>query len=829
VNELEILTRRFERERLARKQAEHILEVKALELYDANKALTRLNENLEQNIRQRTEELQKSEARYRNVIDQATDIIYSTDEEGYFTFINPRGSEAFGYSAAEIIGKRYIEFVPEKHRASLFQYYTELKEAERTDDYYEFPIVSKNGKQHWIGQKVNRVANEDGSYHYNAVARDITLRIQAEKELELARSALTKSEVKYRSVLENMDLGLMEVDLNGLITRVYERFCEMTGYQSAELIGKDAISTLVLPGYEDVLRREDQDRVEGKSNVYEVKIRKKNGEEIWVLISGAPFYNEQGDIIGSLGIHYNITDRKNLESSLAIAKEKAVTAQQAEQQFLANMSHEIRTPLNAIIGMTHLLRDSELDDKQRELVDILTNSADLLKGLVADILDISKINAGMAEINYSVFDLREAVMRLISTFQLRAEEKGIELTVRSDIDTDCWIYSDRQWINQIMINLISNAIKFTHEGHVVVTVSRIAIGQDKYQYSFEVQDSGIGIGEGELENIFTAFRQANSRVRKDFGGTGLGLSIASRLVSLMGGKLRAESTLGEGSKFSFSLVLEKATAAIVEPAWSSKELGTGLSNLSILVVEDNLMNQKYISSLLTKWNVNYRIANNGKEAVELFESTVYELIFMDLSMPVLDGHQATKMIRSTEKGKTVPIIALTASTFLSKKELAFSSGMTDFLAKPFIPEELFMMIRKYTSRDKSIVPTASERDEAVQLDRASLHKLYNGETEYATEMTETYLDIIDDEVAAIRAATDSGAPEAVRKQLHKVKPMFSMVGLPQITVACEQLEGQLDSQHTLSAAVIQDVSNLVHEIKIAKPAVIAELERLRSK
>jgi len=223
VTELDLLKRKLDRERKARKQAEQILETKAIELFRANESLQQLNENLESQISQRTQDLQESEEKYRNVIDQATDIIYSTDEEGYFTFINPVGIEAFGFSQDEIIGKRYIDFVPEEYKPGLFQYYTKIKEGGVDNDYYEFPIKSKSGAVHWIGQNVNRVERSSNEVYFNAVARDITLRKKTERELEELRQALLQSEVKYRSVLENMDLGLMEVNTEGKIIRANSR------------------------------------------------------------------------------------------------------------------------------------------------------------------------------------------------------------------------------------------------------------------------------------------------------------------------------------------------------------------------------------------------------------------------------------------------------------------------------------------------------------------------------------------------------------------------------------------------------------------------------
>ena len=816
MTELDLLKRKLERERNARKEAEQILETKAIELFRANESLQKLNESLESQINQRTQDLQESEEKYRNVIDQATDIIYSTDEEGYFTFVNPVGSDAFGFSQDEILGKRYIDFVPDEHKPGLFEYYTEIKEGGVDNDYYEFPIKSKSGDLHWIGQNVNRVERANGEVYFNAVARDITLRKKTERELEEVRQALLQSEVKYRSVLENMDLGLMEVNTEGKIIRVYDKFCIMTGYTSEELLGKDAIETLIVKEFANVLKTQDENRLKGISEVYEVQLKRKDGKHIWVLISGAPFYNSHGDVIGSLGIHYDITERKQLEQNLEIQRQKAVKAQQAEQEFLANMSHEIRTPLNAIVGMSHLLKDSNLDGKQNEYVEILSDSANLLKGLVSDILDISKIDSGMAEVNESAFDLNKLLKTLLKTFAHRAEEKGLKLSYSLEGLEKAFVKSDRQWINQILINLLGNAVKFTHEGEIHLLVRKQQSEAQKNIFYFEVKDTGIGISKDEAGKIFSSFKQANTRVRKDYGGTGLGLSISSRLVSLLGGELELESEDGKGSSFFFSLHLQDASEDLIQPVSIVDYKMDAGRLMKVLVVEDNLMNQKYILTLLRKWNIQYDIADNGLVAVEKFKLNHYDMIFMDLSMPVMDGYEATRLIRSIDN-KGVPIIALTASTFLSKKELALQSGMSDFLAKPFTPDDLSQMIRKHLlhipQNDMGDTPANS----IGQLNTVELDTMYGADHDHALDMFETYRSIVEDEMKVLIASVSDKDMEQSKRQAHKIKPMFSMVGLNALSKTCQDIERSAEENNVeiveaLSSQVERSVSDSMHLI-----------------
>ncbi len=823
MKELELLKRKLEREKAARKQAEQILEAKALELYTANESLRKLNESLEDLVQVRTKDLQESEEKYRNVIENASDIIYTTDKDGFFTFINPKGVAAFGFHLDEIIGKRFVDFVLDDYKQDLFEYYTKIRKDNIGSDYFEFPIRSKDKEIHWIGQNVNRVEDQNGSFYYNAVARDITLRKTAEEKLAIAQTALTQSEVKYRSVLENLELGLMEVDLEGKIIRVYDHFCRMTGYEKEELIGKDAIKTLLVEEFEHLLRSQDANRTNSESGVYEVQLRRKDGKHIWVLISGAPFYNSKGEVIGSLGVHYEITDRKDLEQSLQVARHKAVEAQKAEQQFLAHMSHEIRTPLNAIIGMTHLLKETSLEEKQQEFVDILGDSASLLKGLVSDILDISKIDSGVIEKNETTFDLSNLANRLIQTFKSRAFDKGLLLESKIVESDASFVISDKQWIHQILINLISNAIKFTSKGSITLSIQRIKKNGKKAVFYFEVSDTGIGMNPDEVKTVFSSFKQANKKIRTDFGGTGLGLSIATRLVSLLGGQLEVKSEMGKGSSFFFSLPMETAENQIKKSV-AFDELDLVKNNkVKLLVVEDNIMNQKYISTLLNKWNIAFDIAENGKIAVDKCATFKYDLIFMDLSMPVMDGYEATNMINA-QPGAKVPIIALTASTFLSKKELALNSGMTDFLAKPFTPEELSGILQKYLSGNNPQSNGKKDVREVITLDMASLENLYKGDQEYALEMFNTYKMVINPELDTLESLVEKDQMESIKKQLHKIKPMFKMVGLDSIYADCESLYSRIGNSDIIE--VKMSAKKIIQEAKMTFTLIDSEIKRL---
>ncbi len=827
MDEIAIIKRQLQREKLARKQAESILETKALELYKANELLRELNQNLESEIAIRTKSLMESEEKYRTVIEQAKDIIYRIDDEGYFLFINKIGIEKFGYTEEEIIGKRYIEFIPEDDLEKEFSYYTEVRDSEVLTDYHEFRIVAKNGNIFWVGQNVNRIVDSSGIIYFTAVARDITQRKATERALAKAKIELQKSEIKYKGILENMELGIIEVDTIGNILRVYDAFNKMLGYEGDELVGKNANETLLVESFEEKLSEEDEKRIKGQTGVYEVKIKKKDGSEIWVIISGAPFYDDKGNVIGSIGVHYDITDRKELETQLEISRRKAVKAQQAEKAFLANMSHEIRTPLNAIIGMSHLLMDTRLDEEQSDFIDTLSNSASMLKTLISDILDISKIDAGSLEVQNRPFNLRLLGEKLFKTFKKQEREGKVEFKYFCDPNIHSSLSSDPQLINQVLINLLGNAQKFTDSGRIELIIDLISENNKTAKIRFQVKDTGIGISQIEANQIFQEFKQANNTIRTKFGGSGLGLSISYQLVKLLGGKLSVSSAEGEGSNFIFELDMKISEELPREEKKISLLNKIGTNENTILVVEDNALNIKYITSLLKKWEIKHHIAYNGKEAYDLFLKNEYDLIFMDLQMPVMGGFEATQLIRESKNTNArVPIIALTASTFLSKKRLALKAGMTNFLSKPFTPDQLHEMIDKYLNNSQIEIISDEDFVFSDKLDRVYLKRAYGNDSEYALDMFETYLDIIDEDLLLIQDSIKTNDISALKKQLHRIKPTFTMVGIGEITKNIESVEPELDGMTT---AKLEDWFEEFDKLTKSKtPLIIDEINRINT-
>lgn len=397
------------------------------------------------------------------------------------------------------------------------------------------------------------------------------------------------------------------------------------------------------------------------------------------------------DEIGKLAQAANEFKRISLEMNEA--KAKAEHLANSKSEFLANMSHEIRTPMNGILGMVSLMKDSELNEAQMEMLETIDSSGQGLLSILNDILDISKVEAGKIAIENIPFELKKNLKEVILMFSEKAAEKAIELkyTINEEINSN--LLGDITRIKQILINLISNAIKFTQSGHVHLNTTFEKMGDKDVIVHFEVEDTGIGVKEENIDSLFNAFTQADSSITRKYGGTGLGLSISKQLANIMDGDITVTSTYGKGSTFKLSIKLSLTDKKPIKESEKIKALN--LPDLKILIVEDNLVNIKVFTSILKKININYKVANNGEEAIEQVSKDKFDIIFMDMQMPIMDGVTATKKIRDLKHD--TPIIALTANAFEEDKQKCFDAGMNDFLSKPVKISSIRNMILKYNA------------------------------------------------------------------------------------------------------------------------------------
>lgn len=394
------------------------------------------------------------------------------------------------------------------------------------------------------------------------------------------------------------------------------------------------------------------------------------------------------DVIGYL--NEQITKRKAAEQALIVAREVAEKANQAKSEFLSVMSHEIRTPLNAVIGLGHILSRQNPRPDQLNNLQVLRTSADNLLSLINDILDFNKIDAGKLELDNSLFDINTTVEDLFQVISIKANERGNEISIQIDPSIPRKVFGDAHRLMQVLNNLLSNAVKFTSGGKVSLSLVLTKITESKCSILFSVHDNGIGINKDKLDHIFNPFSQASSSITREFGGTGLGLAITADLLRLMNSEIKVDTEVGKGSNFYFTLELAYASE-MEEKTNASSLIEEDLGRARILLVEDTPFNVLFTTQLLEGWNTLIDVAENGAIAVEKVQGKPYDLVIMDLHMPVMDGYTATRKIR--EFNQQIPIIALTASATADIEQKIADAGMQDYVTKPFNPNDLYFKIR----------------------------------------------------------------------------------------------------------------------------------------
>jgi len=680
-------------------------------------------------------------------------------------------------------------------------------------------------------KEAERLLEDKAMELYQANQRLKDLNLNLERQIERRSKELLTSELKYRSMVETLDLGILEVDKNNLILKANDSFCAMIGYSHDELVGANANELFVSPAYQSKLVQETTHRQTGSSGVYEVELIRKNGERIWVLINGTPLYNEKGEVYGSLGVHYDLTKQKKLNMELERARREAESAKDAEKQFLANMSHEIRTPLNAIIGMSQLLYDSGIDETQKGFLDTLKGAADILKALISDILDFSKIQSGRLQIQQEPFDLRQVINNLVKTFEYRMRQKGLNFSIDLSPACDSRVKGDELLLNQVLLNLLSNAEKFTEQGKVELRVETEEISEDRIQFLFSVSDTGIGISRKDLKHIFEIYRRGYNVRKKIAESTGLGLAIAKQLVDMQDGEMWVESELGEGTTFYFRLGYQNLGRSQQRVRSNGQpQIRNWNRPVKVLIAEDNLLNQKYIGALLRRWNIEHRIVDDGRALLSVIDEERYDVILLDIRMPFMNGYEVARAVRSDDSiNHSTPIMALTASALRSEKEKVFSVGMNAFLAKPYTPDQLYQSIQDLLERDREQqmpVPDASaDPSGSINFDREFLVDLYQGDSEHMLEVFQLFRDYSLPDFLSLEQLIETESWEEVSRISHRVKAAFGMVGFPQLQPQLDELE-QAARENLPVHEMMKKYGNLKEKVQIVTEKINEELQAL---
>jgi PAS domain S-box-containing protein len=628
--------------------------------------------------------------------------------------------------------------------------------------------------------------------------RDVT-------EKRRLQNSILLNEEKYRGIIKNMELGLLEVDKNDIILSANEEFCKIAGYASSvELIGKVATETFLDKESQTIMREQNKLRTGGNTGLYEVKIKKPNGQGYsWVLICGAPLYDHNHTITGSIGIHLDISGQKKIESALAEAKTKAEASSKAKETFLANMSHEIRTPMNAIMGMSELLTGTKLEVKQKQYIDAIRTSANNLLTIINDILDFSKIEAGELTLQNVPFSLKRVVDQAINAVSYKAVEKSVTLHAEIDPKIHDSILGDSIRLNQILLNLISNALKFTQEGFVKLTCTLIEDTTEFNTIEFKVTDTGIGIDSLKLEVIFEIFTHEDDTLSKKYGGSAVGLTICKQLVELMGSEITVESTKGVGSTFRFALKFKKEVDLKSNEHITHTE-EKDLSNVRILLVEDNQINQFLATTILRKWKAEVEIAVNGLFAIEFLKKKQVDIILMDIQMPEMGGIEATQKIRN-ELNIQTPIIAVTANALKGDKESYLEAGMNDYVSKPFEQQTLYTKICQFldpsvhTKKNTIVQPKEKlmEQESQQLYNLTEIKKIAGGDKDFIKQMISIFLDQIPQSLAQINQAIETKDFERVKSVAHQMKPSIDIMQIDSLKKEVRFVEENAGNQTNL--------------------------------
>ena len=501
-----------------------------------------------------------------------------------------------------------------------------------------------------------------------------------------------------------------------------------------------------------------------------------SGENAYLVYDAGPINDENGEIIAVIEVIRDLTDIKKTEQKLITAQHEAEQASIAKSEFLATMSHEIRTPMNGILGMSQVLSDTTLDQEQSDHLNVITESGKALLNIINDILDFSKIEAGKFDLDESNFDLEQVINNATELLRTKSEEKNLDLIVDIDPDFHRYLIGDGARLRQIILNLLSNAIKFTEEGSVRIEATS-SLSADVNQIEIRVKDTGIGISKENQAKLFNSFSQADATTTRKYGGTGLGLAISKNLIELMGGEVGIESEAGKGATFWFRISLKNGDESLDNKAEElpidiNVSVDDHLSKKSVLVAEDNEINQRVIVSILGSLGVDITIANNGRELVEKWQNGNFDLIFMDCHMPEMDGYEATQKIREFETDSHIPVIALTANATVQDQEKCKASGMDDFLSKPFLKEDLASLLDKWLPAN--INEEQETSGDVVDIEQLEGLKAMLGES--FTGLIPEYAASIEELFANATAALDEQNHYDFKRAVHSMRSTSATIG-----------------------------------------------------
>lgn len=758
----------------------------------------------------------QGEKKYRDIFNFSQVWICTHKLDGALISVNPSACNLLGYTEQELVGKNIKNILPENVRKKFEDEY--LTKIVRTgSDEGIMSILNKDGKTFYLLYH-NYLKFEKGEPPYIiGFAQNITDKLHAE-------NALRQSEEKYRNIIDNMNMGMLEINLAGEILYANQRFCNMSGYSNDELLSKNATQLFFYNHPEDINDFIKKKHLYARKN-YEFEVKIKSGELKWWLVSTAPLFHADGSVKGVVSISLDITKQKTMEVEMRNAIKQAEKSAHAKELFLANMSHEIRTPINAIMGLGKLLsKGANLDEKQSFYLSSIRKASENLLVIIDDILDVSKIEAGEMTLEKIEVDINEIVGQVITMLQPKAEEKGLLLIAEIDENIALSLLGDPYRINQVLINMVNNALKFTDKGYIRLRAKLAAAINNTQKIVITIEDTGVGIDEKYIGIIFNNFSQEDETVVRKFGGTGLGMSITRRLMELMGGAIEVKSKKNFGTTITLTFEMQVSSKRVIVKKKAAKNDTSHIANAKVLLVEDNELNRLLAYTILTQYGAIVTNAENGAVAIENMRKQKFDIVLMDVQMPVMDGISATKIIREEFKSD-IPIIALTANAIKGKKEEYMLAGMNDYIAKPYNEEKMIAVIANLLSKKPAVITESHELPSTVNnltvdnidlplFDLKKLIQIAGDNTDFIHKMLALFVTDVPDSMTKIKDAYAIRDFKTIKYLAHRIRPSLLNMSIHSIKEETLQLEALAAAQIAGEEieGVINKMSNVINKV-----------------
>jgi PAS domain S-box-containing protein len=760
---------------------------------------------------------------YEDILNQIPADIAVFDANHTYLFLNPvaiKDPELRKW----FIGKRDEDYCKLKNkpmsiaegRRATFNKVVESKKL----NFWEEKLTGPDGKPEYHLRNMYPVLDEKGEIKLViGYGMNITERKNIEEKLKL-------NEKRYRDLFNYSQALICTHDLNGIILSVNPAICDALGYTGDELLGKNLIS-FIPPKEQEFFKPEYLDKIIAEEKVNGVfRVMRKDGSKLFLLYQNYKV-REEGLEPYVIGFSQDITERVKAENELVLAKKMTDEASYAKEIFLANMSHEIRTPMSGILGVAGLLAKTNLDRQQKNYAKLITESANNLLVIVNDVLDIEKIASGKFEFESVHFKISEKITTTIQSFQYKAEEKGLTLDFTNNLPNDLILLGDPYRLSQVLNNLLSNALKFTQEGKIIITASLLEKDDNKVTIQFSVKDTGIGIPDDRLSVIFDPFVQASTDTTRKYGGTGLGLSICKNLVEMQGGNITAHSEENVDTTFTFTIPYTIGSVDLLAEELKIEVNFSDMGKKRILVAEDVELNQFLAKHILESWGFSVDIANNGKEAVDCVQQKHYDLILMDIQMPEMDGIVATQTIRKLSDTAVagIPIIALTANALKGDDQRYLNAGMNDYITKPYTEERLYKVISKYLKATENNPSTKNKTENFTPAEPAAAteEKIYDlsmvnvigkNNPAFVKTMIKLFLDTIPLDLKKLQDAATNEEWEKVGFTAHKMKSTIDSMGISTIsnTIRKLELKGEMKETKETILAMVNDVSTVLEKV-----------------